>query len=58
MKKVILMLSISLVGLTSCGTGTEAEAPKTDSTVVADTLVVDSTAVATPTVTLVDTTKK
>jgi hypothetical protein len=45
MKKVILFLSV--VGLlTACGSSTEAEAPKTDSTVVA----VDSAAV-------VDTTK-
>jgi hypothetical protein len=59
MKKMIMMLSIALVTLTSCGTGTEGEAPKTDSTaVVVDTLVVDSTAVVTSTETVVDTTKK
>ncbi len=59
MKKVILMLSITLLGLTSCGSGTEAEAPKTDSTaVVVDTLAVDSNAVVTSTVAPVDTTKK
>jgi hypothetical protein len=59
MKKMIMMLSIALVALTSCGTGTEGEAPKTDSTaVVVDTLVVDSTAVVTSTETVVDTTKK
>ena len=59
MKKMIMMLSIALVGLTSCGTGTEGEAPKTDSTAVAvDTVVVDSAAVVTPSVTAVDTTKK
>jgi len=45
--------------LTSCGTGTEGEAPKTDSTaVVVDTLVVDLTALVTSTETVVDTTKK
>lgn len=59
MKKMIMMLSIALVAMTSCGTGTEGEAPKTDSTaVVVDTVVVDSNAVVTPTVTAVDTTKK
>lgn len=59
MKKMIMMLSIALVALTSCGTGTEGETPKTDSTaVVVDTLVVDSTAVVTSTETVVDTTKK
>ena len=59
MKKMIMMLSIALVGLTSCGTGTEGEVPMTDSTaVVVDTLVVDSTAVVTSTETVVDTTKK
>jgi len=58
MKKVILMLSIALVGLTSCGSGTEGEAPKTDSTaVVVDTLAVDSNTVTTSTVTPVDTVK-
>lgn len=55
MKKMILMLSIALVGLTSCSSGTETETPKTDSTaVVVDTtvnVVVDSA------VTPVDTTK-
>jgi hypothetical protein len=59
MKKMIMMLSIALVTLTSCGTGTEGEAPKTDSTaVVVDTLVVDLTALVTSTETVVDTTKK
>lgn len=59
MKKMIMTLSIALVAMTSCGTGTEGEAPKTDSTaVVVDTVVVDSNAVVTPTVTAVDTTKK
>lgn len=54
-----MTLSIALVAMTSCGTGTEGEAPKTDSTaVVVDTVVVDSNAVVTPTVTAVDTTKK
>lgn len=54
-----MMLSIALVALTSCGTGTEGETPKTDSTaVVVDTLVVDSTAVVTSPETVVDTTKK
>ena len=50
------MLSIALVGLTSCGSGTEAEAPKTDSTAV----VVDTTVkvVADSVVTPVDTTQK
>ena len=56
---MIMMLSIALVGLTSCGAGTEGEVPMTDSTaVVVDTLVVDSTAVVTSTETVVDTTKK
>jgi hypothetical protein len=45
MKKVILFLSV--VGLlTACGSSTEAEAPKTDSTaVVVDTVKVDTTVV-------------
>jgi hypothetical protein len=57
MKKVILMLSIALVGLTSCGSGTEAEAPKADTTVVAP---VSSTVevVADTVVAPADTTKK
>ena len=58
MKKVILMLSIAVMGLTSCGSGTEGEAPKTDSTaVVVDTTAVDSASVATSSVTVADTTK-
>jgi len=50
MKKVILFLSV--IGLlTACGSSTEAEAPKTDSTVVAvDTVAVDTTVVAVDTV--------
>lgn len=45
MKKVILALSV--IGLvTACGSSTEGEAPKTDSTAVT---VVDTTAVVTPT---------
>lgn len=58
MKKMIMALSIALVGLTSCGSGTEGEVPTTDSTaVVVDTTVVDSAVVVTPTVTTVDTVK-
>lgn len=61
MKKMIMMLSIALVGLTSCGTGKTdcgCDGSCKDSTaVVVDTLTVDSTAVVTSTVSSVDTTQ-
>lgn len=59
MKKVIAVLSIGLIGLTSCGGGTETkcegncDSTKVDSTVV---VVVDTTVVPTTTV-VADTTK-
>lgn len=57
MKKVIMILSIGLIGLTSCGTGTETEVKPVDSTVV---VVVDTTvSVDTiPAVEVVDSTQK
>lgn len=59
MKKMIMILSIALVGLTSCGSGPEGTVTAVDSTVVVvDTLTVDTTAVSTTTTTAVDTTKK
>jgi PBP1b-binding outer membrane lipoprotein LpoB len=56
MKKVIMILSIGLIGLTSCGTGTtECEGNCNDSTKV-DTVKVDTTFVPTNTTTVTDTT--
>lgn len=61
MKKVILALSV--IGLmTACGSSTEGEAPKTDSTAVAVdttvTVVTDSVATDSVTVTTTTTTTK
>lgn len=58
MKKMIMVLSIGLIGLTSCGGGTETKCEgKCDSTKVDSTVVVvDTTVVPTSTV-AVDTTK-
>lgn len=56
MKKVIMILSIGLIGLTSCGTGTSECTSNCDSTKV-DSVKVDTTSVTTTTVTPVDTTK-
>lgn len=59
MKKVILALSV--IGLmTACGSSTEGEAPKTDSTVVVtvDTTVVVADSVMTDSVVAVPTTTK
>jgi hypothetical protein len=57
MKKVIMILSIGLIGLTSCGTGTETEVKPVDSTVVVvvDTVVSVDTI---PAVEVVDSTQK
>jgi len=57
MKKVIMILSIGLIGLTSCGTGTETEVKPVDSTVVVvvDTVVTVDTI---PAVEVVDSTQK
>lgn len=57
MKKVMMILSIGLIGLTSCNTGTvEGEGNCNDSTKV-DTVKVDTTLVPTTTVTVTDTVK-
>ena len=56
MKKVIMALSIGLIGLTSCGTGTETEVKPVDSTVVVvDTVVTVDTI---PALEVVDSTQK
>jgi hypothetical protein len=57
MKKVIMILSIGLIGLTSCGTGTETGVKPVDSTVVVvvDTVVTVDTI---PAVEVVDSTQK
>ena len=58
MKKMIMILSIALVGLTSCGSGPEGTVKVVDSTVVVvDSLTVDTTSVSTTTTPGVDTTK-
>lgn len=59
MKKVIMILSIGLIGLTSCGGGSDTkcegncDSTKVDSTVVVDTV----TTTPTSTVTVTDSTK-
>lgn len=59
MKKTIMILSTIVIGLTSCGSGSEPETQTTptDSTKV-DTVVVKVDSVPTHTVVAVDTTKK
>jgi hypothetical protein len=56
MKKVIMILSIGLIGLTSCGTGTETEVKPVDSTVVVVDTVVSVDTI--PAVEVVDSTQK
>lgn len=58
MKKVIMILSIGLIGLTSCGGGGTKCEGNCDSTKVDSTVVVDTTyTLPTSTVTVTDSTK-
>lgn len=59
MKKVIMILSIGVIGLTSCGGGSDTKCEgNCDSTKVDSTVVVDTTyTLPTSTVTVTDSTK-